>query len=64
MLLIAGNPGFFASLASGNPLAALKADGGEKSKTILVIDDQHTNWYNQSKFIIIHILLIRNSMSK
>ncbi|XP_076812487.1 synapsin-2-like isoform X2 [Clavelina lepadiformis] len=36
--------GFFASLASGNPLAALKPDNQDKYKLILVIDDQHTDW--------------------
>lgn len=36
--------GFFASLTSGNPLAALKSDPGEVNKILLVIDDQHTNW--------------------
>lgn len=41
-----GSGGFFASLTSGNPLAALKSDSESSSgsKVLLVIDDQHTNW--------------------
>ena len=39
--------GFFASLTSGNPLAALKSELVDTNKVLLVIDDQHTNWLVQ-----------------
>nr|NP_001161823.1 synapsin [Ciona intestinalis]ACT32026.1 synapsin [Ciona intestinalis] len=51
---VSSTGGFFASLASGNPLAVLKVDGNEQIKTVLVVDEQHTDWSKYLKGRKIH----------
>uniref|UniRef100_H2ZFY8 Synapsin pre-ATP-grasp domain-containing protein n=1 Tax=Ciona savignyi TaxID=51511 RepID=H2ZFY8_CIOSA len=46
--------GFFASLASGNPLAVLKTEASDRAKTILVVDEPHTDWSKYFKGRKIH----------